>query len=29
VLNLGAVVAQARASDLATDDALRRHYLGF
>jgi branched-chain amino acid transport system ATP-binding protein len=29
VLNLGAVVAQAAASDLAADDALRRHYLGF
>ncbi len=29
VLNLGAVVAQAAASDLARDDALRRHYLGF
>jgi branched-chain amino acid transport system ATP-binding protein len=29
VLNLGAVVAQAPASELAADDALRRHYLGF
>jgi len=29
VLNLGAVVAQADASVLAADDALRRHYLGF
>ncbi len=29
VLNLGAVVATAPASELAADDALRRHYLGF
>jgi branched-chain amino acid transport system ATP-binding protein len=29
VLNLGVVVAQAQASELAADDALRRHYLGF
>ena len=29
VLNLGAVVASAPAAELAADDALRRHYLGF
>src|SRR5215472_13087546 len=29
VLNLGSVVASAPASELAGDDALRRHYLGF
>ncbi len=29
VLNLGAVVATAPACELAADDALRRHYLGF
>jgi len=29
VLNLGAVVASAPAAQLAADDALRRHYLGF
>jgi branched-chain amino acid transport system ATP-binding protein len=29
VLNLGLVVATAPASELAGDDALRRHYLGF
>jgi branched-chain amino acid transport system ATP-binding protein len=29
VLNLGAVVATAPAGQLAADDALRRHYLGF
>jgi branched-chain amino acid transport system ATP-binding protein len=29
VLNLGRVVAQAAAAELAADEALRRHYLGF
>jgi branched-chain amino acid transport system ATP-binding protein len=29
VLNLGKVVATAPAADLAADDSLRRHYLGF
>jgi branched-chain amino acid transport system ATP-binding protein len=29
VLNLGKVVAEADAADLAADEALRRHYLGF
>jgi branched-chain amino acid transport system ATP-binding protein len=29
VLNLGMVVAEADASALAADEALRRHYLGF
>lgn len=29
VLNLGKVVASAAAADLAADDSLRRHYLGF
>ena len=29
VLNLGSVVASAPAAELAGDDALRRHYLGF
>ncbi len=29
VLNLGAVVASAPAAELAADDGLRRHYLGF
>ena len=29
VLNLGSVVASAPAAELARDDALRRHYLGF
>ena len=29
VLNLGRVVAQAAATELAADEALRRHYLGF
>jgi branched-chain amino acid transport system ATP-binding protein len=29
VLNLGAVVARAPAAELAADEALRRHYLGF
>jgi branched-chain amino acid transport system ATP-binding protein len=29
VLNLGKVVAEARAAELAADVALRRHYLGF
>ncbi len=29
VLNLGAVVATAPAGQLAADEALRRHYLGF
>ncbi len=29
VLNLGSVVASAPAADLAADDELRRHYLGF